>query len=116
MDAFAGAIGVSDSDGKCSPEYLVLEPLVPETDNRYYAAALRLMARRGYILVICNAVRERAPRFRVPEFRSVVLPHPPTDEQHTIAAFLDRETARIDALVGKVREAIDRLKELRTAS
>jgi hypothetical protein len=29
--------------------------------------------------------------------------------------FLDRETARIDALVAKVREAIERLKELRTA-
>jgi type I restriction enzyme S subunit len=40
---------------------------------------------------------------------------PPGDEQHSIAAFLDRETARIDALVAKVRNAIDRLKELRTA-
>ena len=37
------------------------------------------------------------------------------DEQRAIAAFLDRETARIDALVAKVRDAIDRLKELRTA-
>ncbi len=36
-------------------------------------------------------------------------------EQRAIAAFLDRETARIDALVAKVRDAIDRLKELRTA-
>jgi hypothetical protein len=40
---------------------------------------------------------------------------PPEPEQRAIAAFLDRETARIDALVAKVREAIDRLKELRTA-
>ena len=39
----------------------------------------------------------------------------PEPEQRAIAAFLDRETARIDALVAKVREAIDRLKELRTA-
>ncbi len=115
MDAFAGAIGVSDSTGKCSPEYLVLEPLCPRTDNRYYAAALRLMAKRGYILVICNAVRERAPRFRVPQFRNVVLPEPSESDQRAIAAFLDRETARIDALVAKVREAIGKLKELRTA-
>lgn len=43
----------------------------------------------------------------------VVVPRP--DEQRAIAAFLDRETARIDALVAKVREALDRLKELRTA-
>jgi len=40
---------------------------------------------------------------------------PPRSEQRAIAAFLDRETARIDALVAKVREAIERLKELRTA-
>ena len=40
---------------------------------------------------------------------------PPVPEQQTIAAFLDQETAKIDDLVAKVREAIDRLKELRTA-
>jgi type I restriction enzyme S subunit len=40
---------------------------------------------------------------------------PPHAEQVAIAAFLDGETARIDALVVKVRDAIDRLKELRTA-
>ena len=40
---------------------------------------------------------------------------PPEVEQRAIAAFLDRETAHIDALVAKVRDAIDRLKELRTA-
>ena len=41
------------------------------------------------------------------------VPH--LSEQRAIAAFLDRETAQIDALVAKVQEAIDRLKELRTA-
>jgi hypothetical protein len=40
---------------------------------------------------------------------------PPVTEQGAIATFLERETARIDALVAKVREAIDGLKELRTA-
>jgi restriction endonuclease S subunit len=36
-------------------------------------------------------------------------------EQRAIAAFLDHETARIDILVAKVRQAIERLEELRTA-
>ena len=36
-------------------------------------------------------------------------------EQRAIAAFLDRETCKIDVLIAKIREAIDRLKELRTA-
>jgi type I restriction enzyme S subunit len=47
--------------------------------------------------------------------RSVRLPTPPVPEQSAIVAFLDRQTARIDALVAKVRDAIERLKELRTA-
>lgn len=40
---------------------------------------------------------------------------PPLPEQTAIAAFLDQETTEIDALVAKVHDAIDRLKELRIA-
>ncbi|NIA11518.1 MAG: hypothetical protein GWP10_17810 [Nitrospiraceae bacterium] len=40
---------------------------------------------------------------------------PPSHEQHSIAAYLDRETARIDALIEKVRKSIDLLREYRTA-
>ncbi len=49
------------------------------------------------------------------EIGNVRLALPSIEEQHAIAAFLDRETAKIDALVAKVREAIDCHKELRTA-
>jgi type I restriction enzyme S subunit len=45
----------------------------------------------------------------------ISIPFPHIVEQRAVAAFIDRETSRIDALVAKVREAIDRLKELRTA-
>ena len=37
------------------------------------------------------------------------------DDQHAIADFLDRETAKIDMLVAKKRTLIERLKEKRTA-
>ena len=36
-------------------------------------------------------------------------------EQAGIADFLDRETAKIDALIAKIQEAIERLKEYRNA-
>jgi len=45
---------------------------------------------------------------------SVIL-LPPLPEQQAIAAFLDRETAKIDALSSKVTAVIERLKEYRTA-
>ena len=47
--------------------------------------------------------------------RSLPLPVPPLDEQLTIAEHLDRETERIDALVSKNRQLIERLQEYRTA-
>lgn len=47
--------------------------------------------------------------------RSIRAPVPPEKEQQAIADFLDRETAKIDALIAKVGEAIERLKEYRTA-
>jgi type I restriction enzyme S subunit len=47
--------------------------------------------------------------------REVWLTLPPLQEQRAIEAFLDEETIRLDALIAKVRDAIDRLKELRTA-
>ena len=46
-------------------------------------------------------------------FLAVLFPAEP--EQHAIANFLDRETAKLDALVSKIETAIDRLQEYRTA-
>jgi len=46
---------------------------------------------------------------------AIRVPVAPEPEQRAIAAFLDRETAKIDALIARVREAIERLKEHRTA-
>jgi type I restriction enzyme S subunit len=44
-----------------------------------------------------------------------LIPLPPREEQRSISDFLDRETAKIDALVAKKRTLIERLKEKRTA-
>ena len=40
---------------------------------------------------------------------------PNVSEQRAIASFLGQETVKLDGLIAKVREAMDRLKELRTA-
>ncbi len=44
-----------------------------------------------------------------------LVPDPKLAEQQAIAAYLDRETGRVDRLVAKKRELIERLKEKRTA-
>jgi len=49
------------------------------------------------------------------DLKRASIPVPPRAEQEAIARFLEHETAMLDALVAKVRDAIDRLRELRTA-
>ena len=51
----------------------------------------------------------------VPIVQFMPVPRPPLPEQVAIAAYLDAETAKLDALVGKVEAAIERLQEYRTA-
>ena len=54
-------------------------------------------------------------RINISAIRQLALVRPSEIEMSAVATFLDRETARIDSLVDKVREAIDRLREYRTA-
>ena len=49
------------------------------------------------------------------DLKRALITLPPLTEQQALAAFLDRETTKIDDLVTNVGEAIERLKELRTA-
>ena len=47
--------------------------------------------------------------------KDLVVVQPPRSDRWEIAGYLDCETTRIDALIAKVRQAIEHLKEFRTA-
>ena len=57
----------------------------------------------------------KMPRVSPEQIANAFIAVPPEAEQRAIADFLDHETAKIDALVAKVREAIEHLKEYRLA-
>ena len=57
----------------------------------------------------------KMPRANWEFIGNLPLPVPPEDEQRSIAAFLDRETARIDALIKKKERQIELLHEKRSA-
>jgi type I restriction enzyme S subunit len=115
MDAFAGAIGVSDSDGKCTPEYIVCKPRSIETIPGYFAAVLRLAAHTKYIEVACPAVRERAPRLRYPNFGAMLLPVPTCHEQAAILGFLNKAGRRIDGYIRAKKKLIALMDEHKQA-
>ncbi|MFQ2790604.1 restriction endonuclease subunit S [Aeromonas caviae] len=116
MDGFAGAIGISDSEGKCSPVCSVCIPISAESVNPYYYGYLvRQLAVTGFITSLSKGIRERSTEFRFSEFSPLELALPPVDEQHIVAAFLDHETARIDRLIAQQHRLIELLKEKRQA-
>ena len=116
MDGFAGAIGVSDSDGKCSPVCSVCIPADgDEVHMMYFGYLVRQLAVTDYISSLAKGIRERSTEFRYSEFSVLDLALPPQNEQQKIATFRDHETAKIDALIEKQRRLIELLKEKRQA-
>lgn len=70
---------------------------------------------RELLAVIVEEAAHGTKAIRMDRWRVTPVEVPPKAEQHAIAAFLDRETARIDALVAKKERLIELLQEKRTA-
>ncbi len=114
MDAFAGAVGVSDSDGKSTPVYSVCTPK-GKFNNYYYAHVIRKMALSGYIQSLYRGIRERSSDFRFETFARQYLPIPSEEEQEQIVRYLDWKVTLADKFVAEKRKQIELLKEYRQA-
>ena len=113
MDAFAGAVGVSDSDGKGTPVYSVCHP-THDADPFYYAHIVREMARSQWILALAKGIRQRSTDFRYSEFARQVLLLPPLPEQQAIVQYIDQETVGIYDTIARTRRQIELVQEYRT--
>lgn len=114
MDAFAGAIGVSDSDGKGTPVYNVCKPGLGVI-ARYYAHTVREMSRAQWILALAKGIRERSTDFRYEMFGNQFVPLPPENEQAAIVRFLDHANRKIDGFIRAKRKLIELLNEQKQA-
>jgi len=112
MDAFAGAIGVSDSDGKGTPVYSVCTAL-GEYNNYYYAYVLREMAKTGFIQSLYRGIRERSSDFRFEVFAKQYLPIPPIDEQDQIVRFLNWKLSTANRLINIKKREIKSIEALK---
>ncbi|NNM70027.1 MAG: restriction endonuclease subunit S [Gallionella sp.] len=81
--------------------------------NRYLYYWMSTIKDKGYIDVLCN--KSTIAHFTAEKVAAVPVPLPTPAEQTKIAAFLDRETAKIDALVAEQRRLMELLKEKRQA-
>lgn len=114
MDAFAGAVGVSDSDGKGTPVYSVCEP-APAANSYYYAFTIREMARNKWIQALAKGIRERSTDFRFDDFGTQLVPHPPLAEQTAIVRYLDYVDRRLRRFILSRQKLIKLLEEQKAA-
>ncbi|MDU8923643.1 restriction endonuclease subunit S [Pasteurellaceae bacterium LIM206] len=115
MDAFAGAIGVSEENGKSTPVYTVLYPKKDNVNNQFYAYFFRTMALNGYISSLAKGIRVRSTDFRWSDSKNVHLVAPPLDEQDRIVAYIQTEQDKINQLIEKQKALINALKTYRTS-
>jgi type I restriction enzyme S subunit len=71
---------------------------------------------RGQVQLACSGTSSSMQNLSQDNFYSFIAPLPPTGEQSAIAAFLDRETAKIDALIAEQQRLIELLQEKRQAA
>ena len=111
MDAFAGAIGVSDSDGINSGLFRLHPRKKNDVNPYYYSYFLRNLAKTGFIESLAKGIRERSTDFRFKDFSELLLVKPDQTEQTAIANFLDKKCGTIDIAISQKQGLIELLKE-----
>jgi len=97
----------------CGTGCLRMRPKLRNIDPLFLLHLLSTRVIRGWLEL--ESVGSTMQNLNTSIIGRIPISIPGVAEQGDIASYLDRETAKIDALVAKVQEAIDRLKELRTA-
>jgi type I restriction enzyme S subunit len=97
----------------CGYHLALLRPLDEKGVGEYLAKLLK----SAYVRAQFSASAVGMTRYGLSKYdiENVLLPVPPPAEQTAIAAFLDRETAKINALIAKTEKAIELAQERRSA-
>ena len=94
----------------CGYHLALLRPLKQKVDGAFLFRCLQAKPVRVQLELAASGVT----RFGIPksEIGTMRLPVPPLAQQHTIADYLDRETARLDALVAAKERVLGVLARL----
>jgi len=117
MDLLTGYVDISRVFGVTSPDYRVFSVRDDEVCFDRYYLYLFQMGYRNKIFYAFGQGSSQLGRWRFPteQFNGFEFPSPSIQEQKQIAAFLDRETAKIGALIAEQQRLIELLKEKRQA-
>jgi type I restriction enzyme S subunit len=114
MKAWQGSLGISSHRGIVSPAYFVYQPQSQEHPGFLHYLLRSPPYAAGY-MTVSKGIRINQWDIDPDYLDQIPVCLPSLAEQAAIAAFLDRETGKIDALVEEQRRLIALLKEKRQA-
>jgi type I restriction enzyme, S subunit len=114
-DGTVGRTAVVDTEGEfvVASSLVIISPQLTKLKSKFLDYWLNNTFLQQHILLQMSGAALR--RISVEKVSRLLVLLPPAAEQAAIAAFLDVETGRMDRLVEKRRELVERLKEKRTA-
>lgn len=112
MDGFAGAIGISDADGKASP---VLNVLDSNQNKRYVMYYLRVCALLGVFQALAKGIRIRTADTRWDTLKNLNYLLPSKSEQQKIVDYLDQKVSQIQKVIKSKQQQINQLIEYKNS-
>jgi type I restriction enzyme, S subunit len=103
---------IAPEDCLCSAD---MYPLRPHSGLTNAFLFWLILSEEFSSLAVLESDRVAMPKINRESLKAVAIAVPPTHEQDFISEFLDRETAKTDALVAEQRRLIELLKEKRQA-
>jgi type I restriction enzyme S subunit len=114
MRAWQGGFGAAQVNGLISPAYVVCKPRTSHP-SRFFELLLRTPTAVTELKRFSRGITDFRLRLYWDDFKKIEVAVPPAREQKQILAFLDYETAKIDALIEKQQQLIALLGEKRQA-
>lgn len=114
MRAWQGGFGTVTVSGMVSPAYVIARPTT-DLATSFVEQLLRTSAAVEEMRRLSKGVTDFRLRLYWDEFKTLKIAIPSEPEQASIAAFLGRETAKIDGLIAEQERLIELLAEKRRA-
>lgn len=114
MRMWQGAVGVAPVDGLVSPAYVVARPFA-EVEPQFFATLFRTADYMAEIDSCSHGIVRDRNRLYWDQFKQILSPCPPPDEQAVIVRFLDWANGRLERAIRAKRKVIALLNEQKQA-
>ncbi len=109
-----GSCGISELDGSCSLINTVLRPR-QNMCNRFYGFVFKSELFADEFYRWGHGIVDDLWSTKWSDMKSIYIPMPGIDEQERIADYLDEKCSKIDAIIARQEQVIEKLKQYRKA-